>query len=134
MDVRYSCCLPTGDVMVWGTWWQSLSGDEQWRWLRTKKVQRLSSDLTSGAKQIAIFRQLDLKGSSIFSSLIWPHLGRQRVFQPCSMLSVIRDLYVTCISLFPAFAHFQGLYYQLNEQKGRLLPACEQEGYMRLFH
>lgn len=46
----------------------------------------------------------------------------------------MRDVYVTCFSPFPAFADFQGLFYQLSKEEGRLLPASKQEGYMRLFH
>lgn len=51
-----------------------------------------------------------------------------------ALSSLVMALYVTCVSLFPACSHFQGLPSQPSEEEGRLLPTPKQEGYMRLFH
>lgn len=51
-----------------------------------------------------------------------------------ALSSLVMALHVTCVSLFPACSHIQGLPSQLSEEQGRLLPTPKQEGYLRLFH
>ena len=86
----FGCHPPAAAMMVWDTWWQSPSGNVQQLAEDIAKKVPSSSGLTLGAIQLVIFRQLHMIGSSIISNLFWPHLGKQRALQPCSVLSVVR--------------------------------------------
>lgn len=55
LPMCFACCLPTAAIMVWGTWWQSPSGDVQWRWLRTLQRKSKGHHLVWLPEQSSLF-------------------------------------------------------------------------------